>query len=235
MILDQATALVRDATAVRERELLSRQRASWQTHTDRFAAIRERLASAAQFLAWCSAAGGADQPPRDAGDLAAAIGSVAKLHEALLADPGAVLEGNQVPDVASQVEALAKRLEEEARSTWANHLDQDEWVPASLWTPFENSSTYGASVRDAMHQDRRRKDFARLPFPTEAQQGEYEQLMQDRAALLARLPDTSDEEISAFLVAAAGPGVPLAQYSEAVAAWLVEHGLADRYVIRTRG
>ena len=234
MILDHATALERDAIAVRERQQLGHQRAAWQTHTDRFTGIRERLASAAQFLDWLSATAGADQPTFDVPIVAAAIRSVTELHDALLAHPSSVLEGNQAPDTASQVDALVKQMEEHARTAWADHLDRDEWVPSSLWTQFEDNENLRERVRELVQQDRDRKELTKLAFPTPAQQANYEQMRNRRAELVDDLPDMSNEEIKEFLVAADGPGVPLGQYSDAVEAWLEEHGLADRYVIRTR-
>jgi hypothetical protein len=233
MILDHATALARDAAAVRERNELGLQRAAWQTHAKRFSEVRERLATAVQFLGWLSKTGQAERPASDAPALAAALGSVTLLLDALRAEPASVLEGNQAPDTASQVEAVVRTIEEQARTAWSDHLAGDGWVPASLWAPFENSS-YGAAVREAVQQDRRHRELARPAFPTPAEQVAYEQLTKDRAALVAKLPDTSDEEISAFLIAAAGSGVSLDRYTAAVAAWLAEYGLTDRYVIRTR-
>lgn len=63
---------------------------------------------------------------------------------------------------------------------------------------------------------------------------EFVRLLRERTETRRRLPDIHDNEVRAFVTAAAAQGAPLAALTPTVLQWLESHRLAGGYVVRRR-
>jgi hypothetical protein len=132
------------------------------------------------------------------------------------------------------VDHAIKALEGRAEAAWTAHIDHEVWIPANLWAAFQEQPNYGQHVHKALLQDQQRDRLRRLTFLDAGSQRQYEQLQVERSLLLERLPDISDQEVNAFVIAAGASGAPLSALTPTVREWLSENGLMESYLIRQR-
>ncbi len=143
-----------------------------------------------------------------------------------------VLTSNQISDALRSVDKAIDALEIRAKDSWATHLGHSGWSPANLWIAFRSHAEFAPHVNAALEQDRLYERLRGLPYPDDAAQRKYTELIEQRSQLVKRLPDISDEEVKNFVMAAGSRGATLSTLTPGVLRWLSENNLTQAYIVR---
>jgi hypothetical protein len=218
---------------LRERRSQRDRTVVWTAHTDAFNELARDVESPRAFLTWLAERSGEDA---QVGPLVIRARSpLSRLIEGLERDPDRILNGNLIVNARTTARQAADELEKVATDAWASYLEQQPPPDAELYAGLRDHPDLERLVRDAEQQDRRYVELRNQPYlQTDRLRQEFEQLMQAREVTRQNLPDIQDDEIRAFVAAAARDGAALSALTPAVVNWLTTHGLIDTYVVRRR-
>jgi hypothetical protein len=167
--------------------------------------------------------------------VAAARSTARLLLEGLERDPDGVLAGGLLGNAEEYAKRAADDLEAYATEAWSAHVDRLPAPDAELYAGLRGQGEFADLVEQAERQDRQYEQLRRRKYlDSEELRRGFVRLLSERDQTRRRLPDINDEEIRAFVTAAAAQGAPLAALTSTVLRWLESNRLADGYVVRRR-
>jgi hypothetical protein len=210
-----------------------RTRNLWRQHGNDLDALSAEIGRPLLFLAWLRGEGVTPGTPDNSGEVAA---SLDELSVRVARDPEAVGGSELIGETKERLRALARSLVEQAEAAWVAHAETLPPVDADVFAQFEDQTQYAQVVAAARREDDEYRAFLGKKFlATEEDRRAFEGLMKRRAATRQKLPRVDDEEIRAFVTAAARGGAPLEALTEKIQGWLREYSLEDSYVVRRSG
>jgi hypothetical protein len=167
--------------------------------------------------------------------VATARSTVRLLLEGLERDPDRVLAGELLGDVEEYAKRAAADLETRATDAWSAHVDRLPPPDAELYAGLRGQGEFANLVEQAERQDRQYEHLRKRKYlESEDLRREFVRLLRERTETRRRLPDIHDNEVRAFVTAAAAQGAPLAALTPTVLQWLESNRLAGGYVVRRR-
>lgn len=210
-----------------------RTRNLWRQHANDFDALSADIGRPLSFLGWLGGEGVTPGTPGNSGEVATALD---ELSMRVARDPEAVGGSELIGETKDRLRALARSLVEQAEAAWVAYAETLPPVDADLFAQFEDQAQYAQLVAAARREDDEYRAFLSKKFlATEEDRRAFESLMKRRAATRQKLPRVDDEEIRAFVTAAARGGARLGALTEKIQRWLREYSLEDSYVVRRSG
>jgi hypothetical protein len=234
-VIPRRARWIRDSAAsLRERKRQDYSRQVWTAHAkalDECAVSIDRPRAALEWLH----VERREQVAVESPAVAAARSTVRLLLEGLERDPDGVLAGELLGDAEEHAKRAADDLETRATGAWSAHVDRLPPPDAELYAGLQGQGAFANLVEQAERQDRQYEQLRKRKYlDSEELRRGFVRLLSERDETRRRLPDIHDEEIRAFVTAAAAQGAPLAALTPTVLQWIESNRLADGYVVRRR-
>jgi hypothetical protein len=206
----------------------------WTTHAKALDDCAVGFDRPRAFLEWLHGQRG-EQVTVESSTVATARSTVRLLLKGLEQDPDRVLVGELLGDAEKHAKRATDDLDERATDAWSAHVDRLPPPDAELYAGLRGQGALANLVEQADRQDRQYEQLRKRKYleSEELRQG-FVRLLRERDETRRRLPDIHDNEVRAFVTAAAVRGAPLAALTPTVLQWLESNRLADGYVVRRR-
>jgi hypothetical protein len=232
-LTEQSVQVADLAGRVRGARVLRDQSAAWVGFDSRVKDLVQRLSDPMEFLEWVQGRGGVRDQGSPAG-LSAASRAVEMLLTGLSTEPTPDNTMVQLGKAEEAVNNVISKLVESAETAWRGYTATIQWTNPHIYAPFQGDPAFGEAVKELSEADTK---LQRLRTETylrdEAKRTSFDELLEEQAELVNRLPAMDDEEVMRFLDnAAAQSGAPLTALTDNVRAWLKTHRMSSKYSIR---
>jgi hypothetical protein len=232
VILQRARRIRDSAGSLRERKRQDYSRQVWTAHAKALDECAVGIDRPRAVLEWLHRER-REQVAVESPAVATARSTVRLLLEGLERDPDRVLAGELLGNAEEYTKRAADDLETRATEAWSAHVDRLPPPDAELYAGLRGQGKFANLVEQAERQDRQYEHLRKRKYlESEELRLGFVRLLSERDETRRRLPNIHDNEVRAFVTAAAAQGAPLAALTPTVLQWLESNRLAEGYVVR---